>query len=101
MRCELTIGTRDLRLKVASRKSVTEARKIFQVANPETTDQEFNIMLWNKGRNYAFHGTRYPEPKYLGELSEHAQKLSPRCRVLAGSDPSSLGLHFQSVIDLW
>jgi len=51
------------------------ARKIFQAAHTSTTDQEFNDKIWNKARNYVFHGRRYPEPKYLGELSAHSQEL--------------------------
>jgi hypothetical protein len=51
------------------------ARQIFQAAHPGTTDQYFNNEIWNKARNYVFHGRRYPEPKYLGELSIHTRRL--------------------------
>jgi len=55
--------------------SKTAAREIFQKAYPATTDKEFNNQIWNKARNYVFHGRKYPEPKYLLELLEHSQEL--------------------------
>jgi len=55
--------------------SKVAAREIFQAAHPETSDQEFNSQIWNKARNYVFHGRRYPEPKYLLELLKHSQGI--------------------------
>ena len=51
------------------------ARQIFQAAHPQTTDQEFNSQIWNKARNYVFHGRRYPDPKYLLHLLKHSQEI--------------------------
>lgn len=51
------------------------ARQIFQAAHPQTTDHEFNAEIWGRARNRVFHGARYPEPKYLGELAAHSQHL--------------------------
>ena len=51
------------------------ARQIFCAAHPETTDQEFNNEIWNKSRNYVFHGRRYPEPKHLLGLLKHSQEI--------------------------
>jgi len=63
-------------LSIAHRGSnKTTARQIFKEAHPATTDQEFNDQIWNKARNYVFHGRRYPEPKYLVELLGNSQKL--------------------------
>jgi len=55
--------------------SKTAARQIFQAAHPQTTDQEFNNQIWNKARNYVFHGRRYPDPEYLNELLTHSKRL--------------------------
>ncbi len=55
--------------------SKTEARQIFQTAHPGTTDREFNDKIWNKSRNYVFHGRRYPDPQYLSELNEHSKNI--------------------------
>jgi hypothetical protein len=53
----------------------TAARQIFRAAHPRTTDREFNDEIWNRSRNRVFHGRRYPEPRYLTEISEHSNKL--------------------------
>jgi hypothetical protein len=55
--------------------SKATARQIFKSAHPDTTDQEFNGKIWNKARNYVFHGGRYPDPQYLVELKAHSDKL--------------------------
>jgi hypothetical protein len=51
------------------------ARQIFQAAHPGTDNREFNNEIWNKSRNRVFHGRRYPEPRYLTEISKHSNRL--------------------------
>lgn len=65
--CELPVRHRG--------SSKTAARKIFQAAHPDVKQKEFDDKIWNKARNYVFHGRRYPDPKHLAALLDHAKQL--------------------------
>jgi hypothetical protein len=57
------------------------AYEIFAEASPGTGRQEFNEEIWGKARNTAFHGTKYPNPSQLLELTQITENLWRACEI--------------------
>ncbi len=79
-RCGIGIRCTECERPITHRGTNKErAWELFSAANQDVTRSEFNETIWGRARNSVFHGSRYPEPVFLVELSQIANRVQRAC----------------------